>query len=138
MRREGADVTLIGYAKTAPACQQAAAELAGLGIDAEVIDLRSIKPLDEATILCSARKTGRVVIVHEASRTCGVGAEIAALVADEAFSALRAPVRRLTGPDAPVAAAFPLKAAFSPQPQAIVATARSLVGELHPALAPVA
>ncbi|NNU81673.1 alpha-ketoacid dehydrogenase subunit beta [Halovulum dunhuangense] len=130
--REGSDVTLIGYGKTVPACLEAAAELARASIAAEVLDLRSLKPLDEAAILRSVRKTGRVVIAHEASRTCGIGAEVAAMVADAAFASLRAPVRRLTGPDAPVAACFPLEAAYSPAPAAIAAAARDLMGDHVP------
>ncbi|WP_247883971.1 transketolase C-terminal domain-containing protein [Azospirillum sp. B21] len=103
----------------------AADTLAAAGIDAEVIDLRSLKPLDEAAILRSVAKTGRLAVVHEASRLCGVGAEIAALVAEKAFASLRAPVLRLTGPDSPAPASFPLEQAFVPQADAIVAAVRS-------------
>lgn len=127
VRREGADVTLISYAKTVHACLAAAEALAEQGVSAEVIDLRTLKPLDEATILASVRKTGRAVVVHEASRLCGVGAEIAALIAERAFDALRAPVVRLTGPDAPVPASFPLEQAFAPQADAIARAAADLV-----------
>jgi len=88
--------------------------------------LRSLKPLDTSAILATTRKTGRVVIVHEANRLCGVGAEIAALIAEEAFSALKAPVLRLGGPDAPVPASFPLEQATVPQADAIAAAARRL------------
>jgi pyruvate/2-oxoglutarate/acetoin dehydrogenase E1 component len=125
VRREGTDVTLISYGKTVGTCANAAATLAESGIAAEVIDLRSLKPLDEATILASVRKTGRAVVVHEASGPCGVGAEIAALLAEKAFASLKAPIVRLTGPDAPVAASYPLEAAFVPQADAIVAAVRS-------------
>lgn len=128
VRREGRDVTLVSYAKTVGTCMAAADTLAGAGIDAEVIDLRSLKPLDEAAILRSVAKTGRLVVVHEASRLCGVGAEIAALVAEKAFASLRAPVLRLTGPDAPAPASFPLEQAFVPQADAIVAAVRSQMG----------
>ena len=128
VRREGGDVTLISYAKSVHACLQAAEQLAVQGIAAEVIDLRTLKPLDEDTILRSACKTGRVVVVHEASRMCGVGAEIAALVADRAFGALRAPVVRLTGPDAPTPASFPLEQSFAPSAGAIVEAASRLAG----------
>ena len=124
---EGADVTLVSYAKTVQACVKAADLLAREGIAAEVIDLRSLKPLDEATILRSVRKTGRLIVVHEASPMCGVGAEIAALAAEKAFPALRAPVLRLTGPDAPAPASFPLEQAFAPQPDAIAQAAIRLV-----------
>lgn len=124
--REGQDVTLIAYAKMVDVCLRAAETLAQGGISAEVIDLRSIKPLDEAAILASVRKTGRAVVVHEASRTCGVGAEVAALLAEHAFDALKAPVLRLTGPDAPTPASFPLEQAFVPQAEVVVGAVRRL------------
>lgn len=127
VRRTGRDVTLVSYAKTVHTCMQAADQLAEQRINAEVIDLRTIKPLDEAAILRSARKTGRVIVVHEASRMCGVGAEVAALLAEKAFGQLRAPVLRLTGPDAPAPASFPLEQAFVPQADAIAAAAVQLV-----------
>ena len=128
LRREGSDVTLISYAKTVDACLQAAEQLASQGIDAEVIDLRTLKPLDEEAILRSVRKTGRVLVVHEASRMCGVGAEIAAIVAEHAFGTLKAPVMRLTGPDAPAPSSYPLEQAFVPQADAIVATVARMMG----------
>ena len=127
IRREGSDVTLISYAKTVPTCLAAAEALAGQGVSAEVIDLRTLKPLDEATILASVRKTGRAVIVHEASRLCGVGAEVAALISEQAFESLRAPILRLTGPDAPAPASYPLELAFTPQADAIAEAAAGLV-----------
>lgn len=127
VRREGRDVTLVSYAKTVHSCLAAAEMLALQGIDAEVIDLRTIKPLDEAAILASVRKTGRLLVAHEASRTCGVGAEIAALVAEKAYPSLRAPIARLTGPDAPAPASFPLEQAYAPQAQAIADEAAALV-----------
>lgn len=125
--RQGSDVTLVSYGKTVHACRQAAEALAADGIDAEVIDLRSLKPLDETCILDSVRKTGRLVVAHEASRLCGVGAEIAALVAEQAFSSLKAPIARLGGPDAPVASSFPLEQAFAPSAETIAEAARSLI-----------
>ncbi|NYZ12778.1 alpha-ketoacid dehydrogenase subunit beta [Azospirillum sp. RWY-5-1] len=127
VRREGADVTLVSYAKTVNHCLDAAGRLAEQGIEAEVVDLRTLKPLDEDTILASVRKTGRLVVVHEASRLCGVGAEIAALVSEKAFRSLRAPVLRLTGPDAPAPASYPLEQAFVPQAGAIAEAAAGLV-----------
>ena len=75
-----------------------------------------------------ARKTGRVVIVHEAGRMCGVGAEVAAILAEKAFGALRAPVLRITSPDVPAPSSYPLETAFSPQAEGIAAAARDLVG----------
>jgi pyruvate dehydrogenase E1 component beta subunit len=124
--REGGDVTLVSYGKTVHHCLQAAETLAAQGIAAEVIDLRSLKPLDEAAILASVTRTGRLVVVHEASRLCGVGAEIAALAAEKSFARLKAPIIRLGGPDAPVAASYPLEQAFVPQAAAIAAAAASL------------
>jgi pyruvate dehydrogenase E1 component beta subunit len=118
--REGVDVTLVTYGKTVHSCVAAASTLEENGISAEVVDLRSLKPLDEATVLASVRKTGRAVLVHEAAAPCGVGAELAAIIAEKAFSSLRAPVLRLTGPDAPSPASFPLEAAFAPGADAIV------------------
>ena len=124
--RSGTDVTLVSYGKTVGNCLTAAATLATAGIAAEVIDLRSLKPLDEDAILASVRKTGRLVVVHEAARMAGLGAEIAALAAEKAFAALRAPVLRLGGPDAPAAASFPLEQAYAPSAAAIGAAVQSL------------
>ena len=123
VRREGTDVTLVSYAKTVQTCLDAANALEAQGVSAEVIDLRSLKPLDEETVLSSVRKTGRVVIVHEASGMAGVGAEIAAIVSEKAFGSLKAPVRRVTGPDAPAPASFPLEQAFVPQVGRVVEAA---------------
>jgi len=123
--RPGRDVTLVSWGKTVHHCLQAADAL-GDRIDAEVIDLRSLKPLDTGTLLASVRRTGRLVVVHEANRLCGVGAEIAAIAAEEAFGALKAPVLRLGGPDAPVPSSFPLEQATVPQPDTIAAAARRL------------
>ncbi|HTI88676.1 MAG TPA: transketolase C-terminal domain-containing protein [Alphaproteobacteria bacterium] len=126
IRRPGRDVTLVSYAKTVGACLEAADQLAADGISAEVIDLRTIKPLDEETILASVDRTGRAIVVHEASRMCGVGAEVAAIIAEQAFESLRAPVLRLTGPDAPAPASFVLEQAFAPGAARIADAARTL------------
>jgi pyruvate/2-oxoglutarate/acetoin dehydrogenase E1 component len=125
--RGGSDVTLVSYGKTVGQCVQAADLLQAQGVSAEVLDLRSLKPIDHATVLASVRKTGHLVVVHEAGPMCGVGAEVAAVAAEFAFDALRAPVRRVTGPDAPAAASWVLEQAAVPQPDAIAAAAvRSL------------
>ena len=125
--RGGSDVTLVSYGKTVGQCVQAAGLLQAQGVSAEVVDLRSLKPIDHATVLASVRKTGHLVVVHEAGPMCGVGAEVAAVAAELAFDALRAPVRRVTGPDAPAAASWVLEQAAVPQPDAIAAAAmRSL------------
>ena len=127
--REGADVTLITYSKQVFTCLQAAGKLAEAGISAEVVDLRTLKPLDEEAILASVRKTGRVVVVHEASRTCGVGAEIAAIVGEKAFASLKAPVLRVTGPDVPPPSSYALEQAFLPQPDAVVDAVLRVAGK---------
>lgn len=124
--RGGTDVTLISYGKTVHNCIAAANELEQSGVSAEVVDLRTLKPLDEATILHSVRKTGRAIVVHEAAAPCGVGAEVAAILAEKAFTSLKAPVVRLTGPDAPAAASFPLEAATVPQADRIAQAALSI------------
>jgi pyruvate dehydrogenase E1 component beta subunit len=117
--RQGQDVTIVSYAKTVQTAMTAAQALAEEGISADVIDLRSLKPLDEETILASVRKTGRLVVAHEASRMCGVGAEVSAIVAEKAFSSLKAPIVRITGPDTPAPASYTLEQAFTPQSDAI-------------------
>src|SRR5204862_6857592 len=96
--REGSDVTLIAYGAMVHVCELAA-EVAGASC--EVVDIRSLRPLDEAAILASVAKTGRVVIVHEAPRPARFGAELAALIAEKAIFDLKAPVLRVTGFDVP-------------------------------------
>jgi acetoin:2,6-dichlorophenolindophenol oxidoreductase subunit beta len=126
--RHGTDVTLVSYAKCVPACLAAAEALAVEGVEAEVIDLCSIKPLDIECVLASVHRTGRLAVVHEASRTCGIGAEIAATAAERAFHDLRAPILRLAGPDAPAAASRPLEQAYAPDADRIADAVRCLVG----------
>ncbi|MEE8137858.1 MAG: dehydrogenase E1 component subunit alpha/beta, partial [Thermoanaerobaculia bacterium] len=97
--REGRDLSLIGYGASTWTCMEAAEELSGEGIEAEVVDLRTLVPFAEATVLASVRRTSRALIVHEAQLTGGFGAEVAARLADAAFPWLDAPVRRLAYPD---------------------------------------
>lgn len=127
VRRLGTDVTLVSYAKTVDVCLEAAAHLQQQGIAAEVIDLRTLKPLDARTVLASVEKTGRLVVVTEASGMCGVAAEVAARVATDAYDALRAPVVRLTGPDAPNAASWGLEQAAVPGAEAVVDAVHGLL-----------
>jgi pyruvate/2-oxoglutarate/acetoin dehydrogenase E1 component len=96
--RAGEEVTLIAYGAMVPVCEQAADST---GVSCEVVDIRSLRPLDEAAILASVEKTGRVAIVHEAPRTAGFGAELAAVIAEKALVHLQAPVLRVTGYDVP-------------------------------------
>jgi len=127
--REGGDVTLVSYAKTVGACLGAAEALAAKGISAEVLDLRTLKPLDEKAILCSVRKTGRLAVVHEANRLCGIGAEVSAIVSEHAFDALKAPVRRIAGPDAPAASSWVLEQAAVPTADAVRDAVLAMVDE---------
>ncbi|MDP1819131.1 MAG: dehydrogenase E1 component subunit alpha/beta [Acidimicrobiales bacterium] len=128
VRRPGTDVTVVSVSRMVHDCVAAAAEAATDGIDAEVIDLRTVTPLDRATILTSVRKTGRLVIAHEAVLEFGIGGEIAAFVADEAFWHLDAPIRRIGAAASPPPYAPSLEQAWLPDVarirQAIVATAR--------------
>jgi pyruvate dehydrogenase E1 component beta subunit len=126
--REGRDVTIVATSLMVQEALKAAAALARDGIEAEVIDPRTIVPLDKATICASVKKTGRLVCVDEANRTCSIAAEISALVAEEAFGALKAPILRVARADAPVAYAPPLEAYVTPNAEKIVAAAKKAVG----------
>jgi pyruvate/2-oxoglutarate/acetoin dehydrogenase E1 component len=110
--REGGELTVVAYGSAVPLALQAAGEL---DEDIEVLDLRTLNPLDSEAILASVEKTGKVLIAHEATRSCGVGAEVASLVSERAFEALDAPVRRLTAPDVPIPFSPPLEQAVLPQ-----------------------
>jgi 2-oxoisovalerate dehydrogenase E1 component beta subunit len=125
--REGDDLTVIAYGLMLHYSLQAAEELAQEGVDVEVVDLRTLVPLDTATILDSVKKTNKVLIVHEDTRTGGFGGELAAIIAEEAFEDLDGPVRRLTGPDVP---AMPfntvLEHEFMPNPERIAQAMRDL------------
>jgi pyruvate dehydrogenase E1 component beta subunit len=120
--REGSDVTLIAYGAMVNVCELAAD---ALDVSCEVIDIRSLRPLDEAAILASVAKTGRVVIVHEAPRTVGFGAELAALIAEKAIFDLQGPVLRVTGFDVPYPY-WTIEDAYVPSVQRVVAAVRSL------------
>jgi pyruvate/2-oxoglutarate/acetoin dehydrogenase E1 component len=110
--REGTELTVIAYGSSVHLAMKAAEEL---GEDIEVLDLRSLCPLDRESILTSVRKTSKALIAHEATRSCGVGAEVAALISEEVFEDLDAPVRRLTAPDVPIPFSPPLEQAVLPQ-----------------------
>ncbi|HOC88746.1 MAG TPA: dehydrogenase E1 component subunit alpha/beta [bacterium] len=125
--REGSHLTLITWGMLVHKCLQAAQSLAVDGIEAEIIDLRTIYPLDMAAIIQSVTKTGRVLVAHEDTLTAGFGAEIAARIADTAFEHLDAPVRRLAALDSPVPYNSGLEAVMLPQTEEIIKTARELV-----------
>ena len=110
--KPGKDVTLIGYSRSMLDIPVVAEQLAKDGIDCEIIDLRSVSPLDTDTILTSVKKTGRAVVVHEAVRSFGVGAEVSARIHESLFKELKAPVQRVASNDSPVPFAKQLEAAF--------------------------
>lgn len=112
VKREGTDVTVITYGITVHYALKAADVLAEEGVDVHVLDLRTLQPLDREAILEATAKTGKVLIVHEDNKTGGVGAEIAALIAEEAFDELDAPIRRLCPPDVPAVAINPVAESF--------------------------
>jgi len=97
--KEGNDLTLIAWGAMIPVALRASEASEKEGLSAEVVDLRTLSPLDEETFISSAKKTGRVLVIHEAPKTCGLGAEISALITESALLSLEAPVIRITGPD---------------------------------------
>ena len=121
VQREGSDVTVISYARMAVEARAAAAQAAEQGVSVEVIDLRTIAPWDRETVLASVRKTGRVVIAHEAVKEHGVGAEIAAVINEELFGQLKKPVKRLGGAFSAVPYSRPLESAYAPDAARILA-----------------
>jgi len=127
VRRPGKDVSLVTYGNSLPKCLAAAQQLAGEGIEAEVIDLRVLRPLDMATVVESLTRTHRCVIVDEGWKSGSISAEIAARLAEDALYELDAPVRRVCGREVPVPYAEHMEAASLPQVPDIVAAARSLV-----------
>jgi pyruvate/2-oxoglutarate/acetoin dehydrogenase E1 component len=130
VRRPGRDLTVIAYSHMALRALEAAEKLSAEGIEIEVVDPRTLKPLDETTLIASACKTGRVLIVHEAPLTGGFGGELAARIGDsEAFDYLDMPIRRLAGRDIPIPYNRSLERATVPQVEDIVAAARALATE---------
>jgi pyruvate/2-oxoglutarate/acetoin dehydrogenase E1 component len=122
--RAGRDVTLVTYGATVHTSLAAAQELAGEGVEVEVIDLRSLQPWDRTTVLASLARTHRAVIVHEAVQAFGIGAEIAATIADEGFDELDAPVVRVGAPFMPVPFAKSLEQGYNIGTAAIVKAVR--------------
>jgi pyruvate dehydrogenase E1 component beta subunit len=125
--RAGRDVTVVAVSRMVHEALTAANELARDGIAVEVIDPRTLSPLDRATILASVKKTGRLVVAHEAWGPCGIGAEIAAVVAEHEFHALRAPVRRVTPPFTPVPFSPPMEKFWLPDAARIAAAVREVL-----------
>jgi pyruvate/2-oxoglutarate/acetoin dehydrogenase E1 component len=135
IKRVGKDVTVIATMRQVHDALAVADGLASEGIDVEVLDLRTLVPYDEETILDSVRKTGRVVIAHESPKTGGPGAEIAAFIAEEAFAHLKAPIMRVAALDAPIAFAPVLENFILPSQKDIAQAVRQVVGRAEPAMA---
>lgn len=124
--RTGTDVTLVAFSAMVRRAQSAAEELARQGVSAEVIDPRTTSPLDTETILDSVKKTGRLVVIDESPPRCSLAADVAAIVAEEGFEFLKAPIRKVTCPHTPVPFAPNLEDAYMPSVESIVAAARSI------------
>ncbi len=132
--KEGRDITIVGTSFMSYEALHAAEELAKNDISAEVIDLRSIRPLDEETILKSVKKTGRLIVADTSWELCGLSSEVAALVAEKVFDALRAPVRRIALADCPAPVSQPLEKAFYPTASTIAKAAMVMLGREHGSL----
>jgi pyruvate/2-oxoglutarate/acetoin dehydrogenase E1 component len=127
LRREGRDLSIITFGAMVYTALDAATELARDGVEAEVLDLRSLAPLDREAVLTTVAKTSRALLLHEATRTGGIGGELAAIISEEAFEHLDAPVVRVASADTPVPYAPALEAAFLPNVDKVVSAAKRLV-----------
>jgi pyruvate/2-oxoglutarate/acetoin dehydrogenase E1 component len=127
--RQGTDLSIVTYGAMVWTALEAADALAAAGIDAEVVDLRSLVPLDEKTLFESVEKTNRVLVLHEDTRRGGLAGELAALISDERFYFLDAPIRRVTAPDTPVPYAPPLELDYLPKAEQVVEAALQLLEE---------
>jgi len=125
---EGKDITIVTYSGMVNRCLAALGEISKAGISAEIVDLRTISPWDRQTVAASVEKTRLCLVVHEAVQQFGVGAEIAAVMSEEFFGKLRAPVKRIGAPFVPVPFSKPLETAFVPDPNRIATAAIKLVG----------
>ena len=132
LKRNGSDITLVALAGSVLQCLTASSVLESVGISAEVIDLRTVVPLDKETILKSIAKTGHLIVVDPAPGMCSVASEVAALVAEHAFEHLRAPIVRLTAPDLPVPFSQRLERLLYPTAEKIVIAARRQLGRRPP------
>jgi len=127
VKRPGDDVTVVTWSKMLGVALKAAEQMASEGVSVEIVDLRSLVPLDRETLLGSVRKTGRLVVLHEATRSGGFAGEVAAVVMEEAFESLQAPLRRVTGPDIPVPASPPLERFYIPSEDQLMAAIKEIV-----------
>jgi pyruvate/2-oxoglutarate/acetoin dehydrogenase E1 component len=127
IRRGGTDLSIVTFGAMVYTALDAATKLAETGVEAEVLDLRSLAPLDREAVLATVAKTSRALLLHEATLTGGIGGELAAIISQDAFEYLDAPVMRVASVDAPVPYAPPLEAAFLPSVDKVVAAAKQLV-----------
>lgn len=125
--KPGNDCTIVSYGGAIYTALEAAKVLSKQGVSIEVLDLRSLVPLDKRCVLDSVKRTGRLVVLHDATRFGGFGAEIAALVAEEAFVELKSPIKRVAAPDIPVPFSPPLEKYYKPSPEMVVEAVRSIV-----------
>jgi pyruvate/2-oxoglutarate/acetoin dehydrogenase E1 component len=128
VRRSGRDLSIITYGAMVWTALEAAKTLEAEGIDAEVIDLRTLFPMDEEAVLASVARTNKAILLHEATRTGGIGAEIAAVLSERCFEYLDGPLVRVTAPDTPVPYSPPLEEAFLPNAEKVCKAARALAG----------
>jgi len=128
VRREGSDITVITYGAMVWTALEAAEQLEKEGVSLEVVDLRTLLPYDEQTVLASVRKCSKVILLHEDTRTGGMAGELAALIAEKAFEDLDGPIVRVTAPDTPVPYSPPLEEYFLPSARKVVDAARELAG----------
>jgi pyruvate dehydrogenase E1 component beta subunit len=126
--REGGDVTIVALGRMVHTSLEAAGQLAGTGIECEVVDLRTTSPLDEDTVLESVEGTGRLVVVDEAHPRCNIATDISALVAQKAFGSLRAPIEMVTAPHTPVPFSNALEDIYIPDAQRVVNAVKTVTG----------
>jgi pyruvate dehydrogenase E1 component beta subunit len=127
VKRKGRDVTIVATLAMVPRSLRAAEELAREGIEVEVVDPRTLKPLDKETILDSVNRTGRLVVADEGHKTCGVAAEISAIVAEEALWCLKSPIVRVCSPNTPVPFSPPLEEAYIPEVKDLLPAVRRVM-----------
>jgi len=129
IKRSGSDLTIVAIGKQVHTALKAAEQLAKKGIEVEVVDPRSLSPLDEDTILSSVAKTNRLIVIDEANPRCSIATDIAAIVADKAFDMLDAPIKRITAPHTPVPFSPPLEDIYLPSPQKVIEVVSEMIGD---------
>ncbi|MFD6210189.1 alpha-ketoacid dehydrogenase subunit beta [Peribacillus sp. NPDC060253] len=129
IKRKGSDLTIVAIGKQVHTAMEAAQKLAGKGIEVEIVDPRSLSPLDEETILSSVAKTNRLIVMDEANPRCSMATDIAALVADKGFDTLDAPIKRITAPHTPVPFSPPLEDIYLPTSEKVIQVVSELLGE---------